>query len=47
MINGLFLQKETVPHFKRDLIDCIYNNLIWRESKPIICYFKKNRLVSI
>ena len=27
MTNGFFLQKETVPQIKQDLIDLIYNNL--------------------
>ena len=43
MINGLFLQKETVPLIKQDLIDGIYNNRIYKEIKLIICYFLKNR----
>jgi len=39
LTNGMFLQKETVPHIKQDLIDECIIILIWKEIKLIICYF--------
>jgi len=39
LTNGFFLQKETVPQVKQDLIDYVYNNLYLKESKLIICHF--------
>lgn len=39
MTNGLFLQKETVPQVKQDLVDDWIIGPIGAESKLIICYF--------
>ena len=42
MTNGLFLQKETVPQIKQDLIDLIYNNLyLERKQANYLLFLKK------
>ncbi len=42
MTNGLFLQRETVPQLKQDLIDWNYNNQYSeRNQANILFFFKK------
>ncbi|MGB6012111.1 MAG: hypothetical protein WBI57_12675, partial [Desulfobacterales bacterium] len=41
LTNGLFLQKETVPQIKQDLIDLIYNNLYLERTQANYLLFLK------
>ena len=41
MTNGLFLQRETVPQIKQDLIDKIYNNLHLERKQAKHLFFLK------
>jgi hypothetical protein len=44
LTNGFFLQKETVPQIKQDLIDLINNNLyLGRKQTKYLLFLKKWR----
>jgi len=43
LANGLFLQRETVPQIKQDVIDLSYNNLHLEGKQAKYLLFQKNR----